>query len=211
MLSYVASTTVTETQWISDVGGIRGSSKTVKPSLVMIETRDTPPFAAHLEDYQKKYRCNCVVDTEEQVHQGGYGGAFGYGKTWRYWSLPKEEGIPFSFRSIEQTLIRQKVVNQFGHTTLDCNFRIDGCVSGDDKYYYFSLGLDGGNFAGCDVGYYVDFDTVTQRLTLHVRQQLYRGKYKRYQFDFELQDNPVPSPYSRGEGEIRSVLVPVAN
>ena len=97
-----------------------------------------------------------------------------------------------------------------GYTTLDWDITIDGFVSRDGQYYYFDLSYEGGNFVGCEKDFYVDFDTVTQRLTLHVREKLYRDKYKRYQFDFVIEDDKMPSLKSRGEGEIRSIFVPVS-
>jgi hypothetical protein len=73
------------------------------------------------------------------------------------------------------------------------------------------LGYNGGNLAGCVIDYYADFDTDIQRLTLHVRQKLHRGKYTRYQFEFELQEDPIPPPQATtvGVAEIRCVFVPV--
>ena len=59
----------------------------------------------------------------------------------------------------------------------------------------------GGNFAGVDIDYYADYHPETQRLTLHVRQKLHWQQYKRYKFEFELQDDPAPKRiYYGGEG-----------
>ena len=207
MLSYVATTTVQEIKWVTEIDGKTFVHK-VGP---IIEKKGMPPFAEHLEPYQKIYQCNCVLNSEDQQLPGHVGGGFAYGdKIVRHWQIPMEENIPFSFRSVDrQTLIRQKVENIHGHTTLDWSITISGSLSEDARYYYLSLGYQGGNFAGCDIDKYIDFNPATKILTLRVREKLYRGKYKRYQFEFELQDDKTPTQYSRGEGEIQSIFVPL--
>ena len=188
---------------------IVNNAEVAVPASAVTETRDMLPFAAHLENYQQIYLCNCLVDSDEQV-KGGMGGGFAYGKDKVFhWRLPSQDNEPFSFRRVDQTLIRQRVVNMMGHTTLDCRITINGYLSEDGKHYYLNLSHLGGNFANCDVDYYAEYDSDTQRLTLHVRQKLYRESYKRYQFEFELQDNPAPSRIYYGEQEIPSMFVPV--
>jgi len=213
MICYLMMTTVQESLWTAEIGG---KEITVIPVSVITEGRDIPPFTEHLEDYQKRHCCNCIIDSQDQIQPGGFTGGIGIGGKWYYWGFPKNHGTPFSFRSFGhhgQTLIRQRVTNQFGfkHSELDWRIVVDGYLSEDGQHYYLSLRHDGGNFADHDVDYYAEFDTETQRLTLHVRQKLYREKYKRYQFEFEVQDNPTPSHISRGEGEIQSLFVPITS
>ena len=205
LMSALGTHKVQKTHWTAIVN----NTEVPVPSNAVAETRDMLPFAAHLEDYQKKYLCNCVVDSDEQV-KGGMGGGFAYGSQKVFhWRLPSQDDVPFSFRRVDQTLIRQRVINMMSHTTLDCNITINGYLSEDGKHYYLHLSHLGGNFANIDLDYYADYDPDTQRLTLHVRQKLYREPYKRYQFEFELQDNPAPSRIFYGEREIPSMFVPV--
>jgi len=117
--------------------------------------------------------------------------------------------LTLASRHIEhQSLLRQRVVDRSGHTTLDCHIRIDGFLSEDGRHYRIHLSVLGGNFAGTDFASNADYDPDTQRLTFNVRQKLYREPFKRYQFEFELQDNPAPSRQHH-EWEIPSMFVPV--
>lgn len=202
-------TTAKTTQWFTELDG-----KTLfHKAIATVEKSSTPPFAGHLEPYQKVHRCNCVHDAGNPPLPGGFTGAFAFeDKIMRHWSFPKEKDKHFSYRQIDQELIRQKIVNQFGQTMLVWQIMLDGYVSEDGQFYYFRLSHAGGNFAGCEVDYYVDFNPDTQILTLHVREKLYREKYKRYQFDFELQNAKTPrTSYSQphGASETQSVFVPV--
>ena len=205
---HVAFTTVKMAIWQVEIDG----KKMMISSSSVVETRGITPFAAHLEDYQKIYMCNCVVDSDEQI-RGGFGGGAGYGSKMFRWRLPSQDGVPFSFRHVNhQTLISQKVTNKLGDITLDWRVTLNGWLSEDGKHYFLQLGRLGGNFYGTDIDYYADYDPDTQRLTLHVRQKLYREPYKRYQFEFELQDNPAPmliSSNNYGESAIPSMFVPV--
>lgn len=205
-LHYYVMTTVKTADWVSEIDG-----KTyIHTANASIEQSNTPPFAEHLEPYQKTYLCNCVIESQNPM-PGGYTGGFAYGHDIvRYWNIPAEENKPFVFRTVNQKLVRQTVVNQFDKTTLDWYISIDGCTSEDGRLYYFHLGHIGGNFAGCEVDHYVEFNPSTKILTLHVREKLYRGKHKRYRFDFELQNAENTSPISRGEGEMQSVFVPIS-
>ena len=182
-ISYIMATTVRGTHWVTNV---HGNEIRVQPVSVVTEDRNTPPFAAHLEESQKRRLDNQVQDRDEHT------------------SLRLRTFGPHG-----QPLIRQKVFSQFGHITLDWQIYIDGWVDDSGSCYHLWVSHVGGNFAGCDTDYYIDFDAETQRLTLHIRQQLYRGAYKRYQFEFELQDNPMPSRFMGYEGEIPSIFVPV--
>lgn len=200
---YIAATTVKTSVWTAEIDG---TMKPISPEVV-VETKDMTPFAAHLEGWQKKYLCNCIVESNEQV-EGGYGGAFGYGKTWWYWRLPSPDDVPFRMRHVlpAQTLIRQRVTYKLGndHFRLDWCITIYGWLSEDGKYYFLQTGHLGGNFAGIDIDYYADYHPETQRLTLHVRQKLHWQQYKRYKFEFELQDDPAPKRIYYGEEGIPS-------
>ena len=210
-LYYVMATTVSHTRWTQNTDG---REMRILPVSVIAEGRNTPPFAEHIDYAQRRFRYNCKVDPDT-FDSDAFQKIYGFVKDGierHVWAFPKNNDVPFRFRSLGphgQTLIRQSVFSQFGVIILDWKIHIDGYVSEDGSHYLFWLRHDGGNFYGCDIEYYVDFNVETQRLTLYIRQKLYRGKHKRYRFEFELQDNPVPSRYSLGEGEIRSVFVPI--
>ena len=204
----------TADEWFVTIDG-----KQIPVSLQVVEeTKEMPPFMTHLEEYQKVgYFCNCIVDSADQI-PGGMGGTFSHGSRGSqknyYWRLPLPDDPPFRLRHVEHALICQNVTYQWSsHSTLDWRIEIEGFLSDDGKYYYLRLSRIGGNFAITEVDYYVDYNPETMRLILHVRQKLPREKFKRYQLEFELQDNPAPTGRTRsyygGEPAIPSMFVPV--
>jgi len=207
----------TTDEWTVVIGG---KQMPVSPQ-VTIETKDSPEFASHVippfGDHSKRFLCNCVVDSNDQMEVGAFGGGVGIGKDSFYWRLPLQDGTASRLRYLgsNTTLVRQKVeyqglIDQIdSHLALDWRITIDGYLTEDGKYYYLALSHDGGNFADIEIDYYADYDPETMRLTLHVRQKLRWEGYKRYQFEFELQENPTPERISYGDREIPSVFVPV--
>jgi len=186
LLHYCGMTVVEKTHWTTIVN----NAEITVPFSMITEEKDTPPFAAHLEGSRKHHLfCDCLGECQTP------------------WIGP------YSVRSVrDQNLIRQRVINILGHTTLDWNITIDGFVSEDGKHYQLFSSVNGGNFAGTYWDFYADYNPDTQRLTLNVRQKLYREPFKRYQFEFELQDNPAPDTrfkLNHVEWERPSMFVPV--
>ena len=214
---YCVAMNKTTDEWTVEIGG---KSMPVSPK-VTIETKDTPEFASHVIPpfgvHSKRFLCNCVVDSDDQMEGGLFGGGVGIGDDVFHWRLPLPDDAASRLRFLgsNTTLIRQKVeyqglINQIdSHLALDWRITIFGYLSEDGKYYYLELSHDGGNFANTEIDYYADYNPETMRLTLHIRQKLHWEGYKRYQFEFDLQENPTPERISYGDRELPSIFVPV--
>ncbi len=154
---HIGVTTVDGNFWYNVIDGRTFS---LKPMVTTETEENVEPFAEHLEPYQKIYRCNCELAPGEQILSSDFGGGFAYGTVQRHWKIPNSDTPSFRLRTIDQTLIRQVVTNQFkfDQTKLAWNIHIDGYLSEDAKYYFLHVSHTGGNFANCEVDYYVDFD-----------------------------------------------------